>query len=68
MSQAIPYPVKRITAKQAARAGINLAQYPSAGPYPNVTGMRAKFWGRDAAILRVGRYIYHVPPDIYARV
>ena len=32
----------------------------SAGPYPNITGMREKYWGKNAQIVRCGRYIYLV--------
>lgn len=33
----------------------------SAGPYPNITGMRNLYWGKEALIVKVGawlRYIY----------
>lgn len=32
----------------------------SAGPYPSITGMRNKYWGRNAQIVRCGRFIYLV--------
>lgn len=31
---------------------------PSAGPRPNVTGMRNKYWGKDALLVRQGAYVY----------
>lgn len=30
----------------------------SAGPYPNITGMRNLYWGKEALIVKVGAYIY----------
>lgn len=36
-----------------------------AGPKPNVTGMRNKYWGKDAYIIRCGLYIYKVNQDTY---
>ena len=29
-----------------------------AGPYPCITGMRNKYWGKSANIVRCGRYAY----------
>lgn len=68
MSRRIPFPVRRVTREQARSAGVNLSKYPNAGPYPNVTGMRKKFWGDKAALLRVGPYVYNVSPEDYRRV
>lgn len=39
--------------------------YPSAGPYANITGMRKHYWGEDACIIKIGQYIYKVPKEIY---
>lgn len=30
----------------------------SAGPYCNLTGMREKYWGREALIVKAGSYAY----------
>ena len=30
----------------------------SAGPYPNIAGMREKYWGKAALIVKAGIYIY----------
>ena len=30
----------------------------SAGPHPNITGMRNRYWGRMALIVKAGAYIY----------
>lgn len=32
----------------------------SAGPYPNITGMRNLYWGKDCTIIKSGAYIYKV--------
>lgn len=61
----IRYPVKYVTKAQLKYHNIGLCHYPSAGPNPNVTGMRKKYWGWDAALLRHGRYVYKVPPGVY---
>ena len=39
----------------------------SAGPYPSITGMRKKYWGMDALVIRAGAYAYYMGPDTYAR-
>ena len=44
-----------------------LSEYPNAGPYPNVTGMRKLYWGKDALLVRSGAYVYHVPFDVFTR-
>lgn len=36
----------------------------SAGPDPNITGMRKKFYG-DAPLVKCGRYVYRVTHDDY---
>lgn len=43
----------------------SLENYPSAGPYPNITGMRNKYWGQDAYIIRCGAYVYKVPSHVF---
>ncbi len=37
---------------------LHTANLPSAGPRPNITGMRAKFWGSKAIIVKQGQYAY----------
>lgn len=39
---------------------LRLYNFPSAGPHPSITGMRSKYWGRDAYILKCGAYAYKV--------
>ena len=35
----------------------------SAGPYPNITGMRNLYWGQDALIIKYGTCIYYMGKD-----
>ncbi|KKN78464.1 hypothetical protein LCGC14_0349960 [marine sediment metagenome] len=37
-----------------------LSECPSAGPYPNISGMRKLYWGKDALIVKQGAYAYNV--------
>jgi hypothetical protein len=61
----IKHPVKYVKKKDLGL--IDLDNYPSAGPYPSVTGMRKKFWGENACIIKNGVYIYKVPKEVYDR-
>lgn len=58
-----PPRVKRMTERKGVRAGI--CQYPSFHYTGSVTGMRKKFYGNDAFLVRCGPYIYKVPKRIY---
>ena len=42
-----------------------LEQYPSAGPRPNITGMKKHYWGEDAYCVKCGVYVYKVPASFY---
>ena len=42
-----------------------LDHFPSAGPYPNITGMKNLFWGKDAFCIRCGAYVYKVDELTY---
>lgn len=35
----------------------------SAGPYPNIAGMRQKYWGKDCLIIKAGIYAYNMGKD-----
>jgi len=47
------------------RYRVDLEDYPSAGPNPNITGMRNLYWGKNAPLLKHGAYVYKVPQRIY---
>lgn len=55
--------VKYMTKDQAARCNLDI--YPSFGPNGNVAGMKKKYYGKDALLVRYGAYVYHVPAEIY---
>lgn len=38
----------------------NLSISGSAGPYPNITGMRKLYWGKDCLVIKSGAYAYKV--------
>jgi len=57
--------VKTVTKEEIKSKGINLDSFASAGPYPNVTGMKNKYWGKNAYCIRVGVYVYHVGATVY---
>ena len=42
--------------------------FPSAGPNPNLTGMKILYWGIDAFCVRCGRYVYKVTEEFYNMV
>ena len=44
-----------------------LWQYPNFSASGSVAGMKEKYYGKDALLVRSGSYIYKVPYDIYAR-
>ena len=35
----------------------------SAGPHCNIWGMRHKYWGHDALVVRAGAYAYYMGKD-----
>lgn len=45
----------------------NLWRYPNFSATGSVRGMKAKYYGRDALLVRSGSWIYKVPSDIYYR-
>ena len=57
-----------LSKKEAERLDIDLSGYPSAGPRPNVSGMKKLFWGKDAYCIMQGQYVYKVPLSVYRLV
>ena len=43
----------------------NLSQYPNFSASGSIKGMKEKFYGKDALLVRSGQYIYCVPGRIY---
>ena len=54
---------KRISTKSSFASSLH--QYPNAGPNANLTGMRNRYWGKGAFVIRCGQYIYCVPQQVF---
>lgn len=65
---------KILFATKTCKVGSDLAKeieaggFASAGPYPNITGMKLQYWGVDAKCVRIGIYVYKVDDATYNRV
>lgn len=44
---------------------LNIEKYPNFSATGSIKGMKDKFYGKDALLVRCGSYIYIVPPEIY---
>lgn len=42
-----------------------LEDFPNAGPNPNITGMKEKYWGMDAYCIKCSSYVYKVDKNTY---
>ena len=58
---------KTITIPSTKKNQDMLEKFPSAGPHPNITGMKKQFWGEDALCIRCGVYVYKVDKATYDR-
>lgn len=45
----------------------NLSQYPNFSATGSITGMKKKYYGEDALLVRSGAWIYKVPYEVYSR-
>ena len=43
----------------------NLEQYPNFSSTGSVKGMKDKYYGKDALLVRSGSFIYKVPASVY---
>ena len=43
----------------------NLSQYPNFSATGSIQGMKEKYYGKDALLVRSGLWIYKVPPEVY---
>lgn len=43
----------------------NLEQYPNFSSTGSVRGMKEKYYGKDALLVRSGSWIYKVPANVY---
>lgn len=66
----MPRKTKYLTSAEIKR--LQLADYlkhcPNAGPNPNITGMKRKYWGVNAYTVKHGRYVYVVAPHVYNQI
>lgn len=46
---------------------VNISQYPNFSATGSIKGMKEKFYGKNALLVRCGSYIYNVPSEIYYR-
>lgn len=60
-----PPRVKSLSKSEGAAIGIS--DFPNFSITGSITGMRERFYGRNALLVRCGSYIYNVTgrPDIY---
>jgi hypothetical protein len=43
----------------------NLSQYPNFSATGSIYGMKKKYYGMDALLVRSGSWIYNVPREVY---
>jgi len=43
----------------------NLSQYPNFSATGSIRGMKEKYYGKDALLVRCGGFIYKVPANVY---
>lgn len=58
---------KTVRIPQADHDRYNLSEFPNAGPWPDVMGMKLKYWGKDALCVRCGNYVYKVDKETYIK-
>ena len=44
---------------------MKIENYPNIHKSGSIKGMKEKYYGRNALLVRCGEYIYHVPQSIY---
>ena len=50
---------------KAQKSCFNLSQYPNFSASGSIEGMKKKYYGQDALLVRSGSWIYHVPAFVY---
>ena len=51
--------------RKAEKELYKLDRYPNFSITGNIYGMKKKYYGMDALLVRSGSWIYKVPPEIY---
>lgn len=54
---------KTISVKEGE--AINIDQYPNFSVTGSIRGMKNLYYGKNASLIRCGRYVYNVPLSIY---
>ena len=54
----------RKTKRVPVKYEILLDGFPNAGPNPNITGMKEKYYGKDSYCVMCGKYLYYLGKDI----
>lgn len=57
--------MKTIYVKKEYHDKLNLSQFGNAGPHPCISGMKEKYWGKDALCVKCGAYVYKVDEETY---
>lgn len=57
--------MKTIRVKKKYHDRLNLDSFPNAGPYPCISGLKEKVYGKDALLVQCGAYVYHVDEKTY---
>lgn len=52
---------------KSLKRSYNLSQYPNFSVTGSIVGMKKKYYGEGALLVRSGAWIYKVPPEVYYR-
>lgn len=58
---------KTIHVPKSAYNRLRLSTFPSSGQYPNIMGMKQKYYGLDSYCIMCDNYLYHVDEKTYIR-
>lgn len=47
---------------------LNLSQFPNFSKTGSIKGMKDKYYGKNALLVKSGAYIYNVTPEIYDNI
>ena len=60
--------MKTKTATKEEGVKLNLSQFPNFSASGSIIGMKQKYYGKDALLIRCGQYIYNVDSLTYNAV
>lgn len=58
---------KTLTVDKFFYKTMKLSSFGNAGPNPCISGMKEKYWGKDAYCLKCGAYVYNVDVNTYEK-